>query len=74
MCTSHGQVDILVKEKVAEIKPKKEHLSYSQSKNVNTLNSCQNSEKPFDSHGGLCIFKPVFSAYDNKELQSHLVV
>lgn len=40
--TFHGQADILVQVSVAHMKPDREHLSYSQSKNVNTLNSCQN--------------------------------
>lgn len=52
---SHGQVDILVQARLAEIKPKKEHLSYSQSRNVNTLNSCHNGKEPLTVMDG-CVY------------------
>lgn len=60
--TSHGQVDILVQAEVAEIKPKREHLSNSQSKNVNTLNSCQNGEEPLTVMDG-CVYSSQHSVY-----------
>lgn len=67
--SSHGQVDIKKsKNKCLTRSSKLEHLSHSQSKNVNRLNSCQNGRGTSDSHEWPCIHKSALCVYYNRVL------
>lgn len=66
---SHGQVDIKKSENKRLTRSSKlEHLSHSQNKNVNRLNSCQNGRGTSGSHEWPCIHKSTLCVYYNRVL------